>query len=387
MDKTFGIYCITKSNKEGGLLQEEAYLSDVGKSLRDLWRHRPGQEIPAAVLDTVDALWPEPKPRPQLTHKKKTPGGWHLIFTLPPGVSFREVLNRQEYFADACRGFVEIRKVAGYCHINIRAGHLENHYPYQWDSAPYQSMALPVPIGYSPALEVLDLAEAPHLLVAGVTGFGKSNYLLGLIHSLLPVAKVAIIDLKRLQFSYLKNHTALAKNEKEAVQLVGALNREMERRIDILESAGVEKIQDYKGDMPFIVLVIDEVAEISDPETIRLVDRIVRLARATGISVVAATQRPSKRVQLFKDDTRDMFAARLCYLMPDEVSSRMILGENCPLAAQLPEVKGRGIYKFGVTVKEIQSMHLPLRQAKKLLQGQEVNVWDVTQSVKRLPPR
>jgi len=206
-------------------------------------------------------------------------------------------------------------------------------------------------------------------------------------------AKIAIIDLKRLQFSYLKNHCALAKNEKDALALMRALNREMERRIDILEAAGVEKIQEYHGTgkaamaMDYIVLVIDEVAEISDPEIIRLIDRIVRLARATGISVVAATQRPSKKVPVFRDDTRDMFSARLCYLMPDEISSRLVLGETCSMAAQLPEIKGRGVYKFGVTIKEVQTMYLPVKQAKKLIEKQEGVVWDVTQSRKRIAPR
>ncbi|KJR97934.1 MAG: hypothetical protein VR68_11515 [Peptococcaceae bacterium BRH_c4a] len=364
--------------------------------IKHTWRHRAGQEIPAAILDTVDVLWPEPKPRPLLTHKKKNPGNWHMIFTLPPGLSYRDVVNRQEYFADACRGYVEIKKVAGYVHMTVRTGHLENHYPYLWppdEHKGYKKMALPVPIGYSPAPEVLDLAEAPHLLVAGVTGFGKSNFLLVLIHSLMSHAKIAIIDLKRLQFSYLKNHCALAKNEKDALALMRALNREMERRIDILEAAGVEKIQEYHGTgkaamaMDYIVLVIDEVAEISDPEIIRLIDRIVRLARATGISVVAATQRPSKKVPVFRDDTRDMFSARLCYLMPDEISSRLVLGETCSMAAQLPEIKGRGVYKFGVTIKEVQTMYLPVKQAKKLIEKQEGVVWDVTQSRKRIAPR
>ncbi|MCL5289780.1 MAG: hypothetical protein M1489_01880 [Firmicutes bacterium] len=166
----------------------------------------------------------------------------------------------------------------------------------------------------------------------------------------------------------------------------------MERRLDILEAAGVEKIQEYHAgnvtDMiPYIVLIIDEVAEISDPAIIHCIDRLVRLARATGISIVAATQRPSKKVAVFKDDIRDNFAARVCYLMADEISSRLVLGENCPEAARLPEVKGRGIYKYGVTAKEIQTMFLPTREAKKLLQGKEANIWDVTKSRARLPAR
>ncbi|GAB6178960.1 hypothetical protein JCM14036_02790 [Desulfotomaculum defluvii] len=286
---------------------------------------------------------------------------------------------------------VDINKVKGFAHMNISTGSMENFYPYLWNPEPYSKMDLPVPIGFDSGgkLVVYDLTQSPHLLIAGVPGFGKSNFLHVLIHSLLPKALVAVIDPKRLEFAYLKNHCALARNEVEGLAMVKSLNKEMERRIDVLEAAGVEKIQQYKGEMPFIVLVIDEVAEIEDEETIHYIDRIVRLARAVGISVVAATQRPSKKLKIFKDDTRDMFLARLCYQMADEISSRMVLGEQCPQAAYLPEVKGRGIFKAGLTIQEVQSMCLYLKDAKKMLKGTESVVSDFAEfcTVKRLPPR
>lgn len=367
--------------------QETNLLGEALKSVKDVWRHRKGNELPAAILDTVDALWPEDRPRPLLTHSKKTPTGHHLIFTLRPGVAFSDMKNRLEHFSDACRRPVTIERIGGYCHLHIFGSELQSNYPYQWEDN--HKGALPFPIGYSQggALEVLDLARAPHLLVAGTTGYGKSTLLLVLIHSLLPRAKVAIIDFKRLQFAYLKNHCAFAKNEEQSLQLIRALNREMERRIDILEDAGVEKISEYRGDMDHIVLVIDEIAELQNKEAIYLLDRIVRLARAVGISVVAATQRPSKKVAVFAENTRDQFAARVCYLMPDEVSSRLVLGETCSMAAQLPEIPGRGVYKYGSTTKEIQSMFLDLKQAKKLLHGLEGvdHGWHVGQGQRLLP--
>jgi len=224
------------------------------------------------------------------------------------------------------------------------------------------------------------------LLVAGVPGFGKSNFLHVLIHSLLPVAQVAIVDLKRLEFAYLQGHAALAKTEADALALMQALNREMEKRIGILEAAGVVKIQDYKGnDMPYIVTVIDELAEIRDENIMALIDRITRLARAVGISVVAATQRPSTKV--LPGDTRAMFQARICFQVADELNSRMVLGESCPLAAQLPGIKGRAIWKFGIEEKEVQTMFLPLKQAKKMLNKNPVRTWGYEYETKRLPPR
>lgn len=364
-------------------MKQEYVLKEAVDTIKHNWRHRPGQELPAAILDTVDALWKEDR-KPLLTHKKKSPTGWHMIFTLPPGVSFMEVQKRQEYFSDACRGFVEMKKIGGYCHMNIVAGHLENSYPYVW--TPREHKPLITPIGYSPKLEMFNLADSPHLLVAGVPGYGKSNFLHVLIHALLPHARIGIIDMKRLEFAYLKNHCALARDEKEALALMKSLSKEMDRRIAILEKANVVKIQDYPGDdMPYIVLVIDELAEISDEKVLYHIDRIVRLARAVGISVVGATQRPSTKV--LSGDTRAMFYARLCFQVADELNSRMILGDNCPLAAHLPGIKGRAIWKYGTETKEVQTMFLPLKQAKKLLSEVEAGNGWVVQSCPRLPAR
>ncbi|MCL5779616.1 MAG: FtsK/SpoIIIE domain-containing protein [Firmicutes bacterium] len=367
--------------------QPENVLAEAFQSIRFLWSHRKGQEIPAAVMDTFDNLGYVTKDgrRPLLVAKKKTPYGWHLAFSLPPGISFAKVRRQREYFADAVKGWVNL-SWDGILHMDVYTGRLPKSLPFQWDPAPFGKMTLPIPVGVSQqGLEVLDLAESPHLLVAGVPGFGKSNFLHVLIHSLLPRSLVCIIDLKRLEFAYLRDHAAVTRNEDEALAMLRMLNREMERRIDTLEAAGVVKIQDFAGEMPCIVLVVDEVAELKDEEALELIDRLVRLARAVGISVVAATQRPS--IKVISGDTRAMFAARLCFQVADELNSRMVLGESCPLAANLPGIKGRAIFKFGLVEKEVQTMFLPLQRARELIRQLPARGWQYQCEVKRLPPR
>lgn len=346
---------------------ENNALAEAVASVRYLWRHRPRNEIAAAVQDTIDNLPLTTKDgrKPVICARRRTAHGWHLVLNLPPGISFNKLKRFREYFADATNSWIEM-SWDGKAHLDVHVGKLPTSVPYEWDPAPYSKMALPVPVGVTQrGLEVFDLAEAPHLLVAGVPGFGKSNFLHVLIHTLLPLAFVAVIDFKRLEFAYLKERAAVTRAEADGLVLLQALNREMERRIDVLESAGCVKIQEYTGEMPFIVLVIDEVAEIKSQELLGLVDRIVRLARAVGISVVAATQRPSTTV--LPGDTRAMFAGRLCYQVADELNSRMVLGETCPLAAHLPGIKGRAIFKLGLAEREVQTMYLPLAEAQKML--------------------
>ena len=345
-------------------------------------------QVPGAILDTIDNLNLTAKDgrKPVLCSKKRTANGWHLVFNLPPGISFNRVKRYREYFQDAVNGWIDMTW-NGALQMNIHTGRLPQRLAYCWEPKPYKSMALPIPVGVSHSGPVVfDLTKSPHLLIAGVPGFGKSNFLHVLIHSLLPKAQVAIVDLKRLEFAYLGSHAALARTETEALALMEALNREMERRIGELEASGVVKVQDYKGgDMPYIVAVIDELAELKDDKTMELIDRITRLARAVGISVVAATQRPSTKV--LPGDTRAMFQARLCFQVADELNSRMVLGESCPLAAQLPGVKGRAIFKFGIDEKEVQTMFLPLKQGKGLLNKNPVRAWEYEYTAKRLLPR
>lgn len=368
--------------------QEENMLLETINTIKHLWRHRRGNEVVAAILDTFDNLGfiTKDQRKPVLVSKHKTPYGWHMIFKLPPGISYKSVMEKRHYFQDATNSWINF-EWDGRVRMDVQNGKLPEHAPYEWDGRGYAKMCLPVPVGVTQkGVEVFDLADSPHLLVAGVPGFGKSNFLHVLIHSVLPMAKVAVIDLKRLEFAYLREHCLVTRTEKEAIGLLRKLNREMERRIDILEAAGVVKVQDYNGgDMPFIVVVIDEVAEIHEAEIIFLVDRLVRLARAVGISVVAATQRPSTNV--INGDLRAMFQARLCFQVADELNSRMVLGESCSLAAHLPGIKGRGIFKFGLTEKEVQSFYLPIARAKKMLQ--EPGGWDIgsEQSAARLLPR
>lgn len=294
--------------------QNQNLLAEAIQTMRQLWRHRLGNEIVGNILDTFDNLGYETKDKrhPVLIAKRKTAYGYRLIFRLPPGISFQSVKGKREYFQDAVNAWITMEWRGGKLHMDIQAGELPERVSYEWDYRQYPQMDLPFPIGITQrGVEVLDLVEAPHLLVAGVTKYGKSNFLHVLINSLLPLAKVAIVDLKRLEFAYLQDHCLLAETQEAALELMRRLNREMEKRIDILKKAQVVKIQDYKGgDMPYIVLVIDELAEVQEEETFYFLDRLARLARAVGISVVAATQRPS--TQIIKGDTRFNFPARLC---------------------------------------------------------------------------
>lgn len=154
--------------------QEENILTEAISAIKHLWRHRNGNETVAAVLDTFDNLGfiTKDQRKPVLVSKKKTAYGWHLIFRLPPGISFKSVEDKRNYFQDAIPAWINMGFTDGLMHMDIQAGKLPENVKYEWDYREYIKMDIPIPIGFTQkGVEVLDLARAPHLLIGGVPGY------------------------------------------------------------------------------------------------------------------------------------------------------------------------------------------------------------------------
>jgi len=223
-------------------------------------------------------------------------------------------------------------------------------------------MALPVAIGKTISNETLvfDLAKMPHLLVAGATGQGKSVGLNAIITSLLfkkhpSQLKFVLIDPKKVEFSLynkLQNHFIAIPEDADdfvitdvnkAVHTLLSLGREMDIRYDLLKKAFARNIVEYnekfidrklnpqKGHryLPYIVVIIDEFADLImqvGKEVEMPVARIAQLARAVGIHMIVATQRPSTNV--ITGIIKANFPARIAFRVPSIVDSRTILDQT-----------------------------------------------------------
>jgi S-DNA-T family DNA segregation ATPase FtsK/SpoIIIE len=207
---------------------------------------------------------------------------------------------------------------------------------------------------------VADLSTMPHLLIAGTTGSGKSVCINAIIASLLlqhtpDDLKFLMVDPKRVELTgYEGIPHLLAKVVVEMERVTSALQwvlREMDGRYQRFSEARATHIRDYNENivprsgskkLPYIVVVIDELADLmmmAPQETERSICRIAQMARATGIHIVIATQRPS--VDVVTGLIKANFPARIAFNVASQVDSRVIL--DAPGAEQL---LGRGDMLF-----------------------------------------
>ncbi len=207
-------------------------------------------------------------------------------------------------------------------------------------------------------VRVSDLAQMPHLLIAGSTGTGKSVFLNSLIVSMLYKAtpdelKMVMVDPKRLELGLYEDIPHLlapvVTDPKVASNVLRNAVREMERRLKLLAQRGVRNIEQYnrtfaKGQslslfenldqeehkpLPLIVIIIDELADLMMVDTTNVEESITRLAqmaRAVGIHLILATQRPS--VDVITGLIKANFPARISFRVAGKVDSRTILDSN-----------------------------------------------------------
>jgi S-DNA-T family DNA segregation ATPase FtsK/SpoIIIE len=361
------VFCLAKS-------EEKNPVELLFESTRGIWRSLPQNAVMGAILNTFDALKIQNKDgvKPVLITRKKTDFGEELLFHLPPGVSAKDIEAKLDYFQEQANCLIDLKSYGPTLRMEVYTSELQKKIPFVWDCEPYlKDMILPIPVGVSArGLIVEDLADMPHMLIAGHPGSGKSNALHCFACSLLGLGDclVAIIDFKKLEFSYLRDKALLVTDAPMCYELLVRMNEEMDKRLDILADAGCVKIQEYNrkgGDMPYIALIIDELAEMSNKASQELLNRLVRLSRACGICVICATQRPSSTIFNKFGDTKANFPASLCFKVRDGVNSRIVLDNE--RAAQLPaNIPGRAIWQWDTEVI-VQAMNLPISRARKLV--------------------
>ncbi len=205
------------------------------------------------------------------------------------------------------------------------------------------SSKIPICIGkdISGNIEVIDLSKTPHLLVAGTTGSGKSVFINTLLASILykfspKDLRLILIDPKMLELSVYNDiaHllTPVVTEPKKAILALKWVCKEMERRYSLMNEENTRNLEGYNQKsiekLPYIVVFIDEMADLmmtAGKEVEHYVQRLAQMARACGIHLVMATQRPS--VDIITGSIKANFPSRISFQVASKYDSRTVLGE------------------------------------------------------------
>tara|TARA_B100000767_G_scaffold266464_1_gene283850 strand:- start:613 stop:2703 length:2091 start_codon:yes stop_codon:yes gene_type:complete len=233
-----------------------------------------------------------------------------------------------------------------------------------------KDIKLPIALGknISGIPVVGDLATMPHLLIAGTTGSGKSVCINTIILSLLyrhtpDKCKFILIDPKMLELSTYEGIPHLLcpviTEAKKAASVLGWVVKEMENRYRLMTKEGVRNIDSYNKKhslaMPYIVVVVDEMSDlmlVAGKEIESYIQKLSQMARAAGIHIIMATQRPS--VDVITGTIKANFPTRISFQVTSKIDSRTILGEQ-----GAEQLLGKGDMLFMSSANRIVRIHAP----------------------------
>ena len=233
-----------------------------------------------------------------------------------------------------------------------------------------KDIKLPIALGKSISGEpiISDLSSMPHLLIAGTTGSGKSvcinTIILSLIYKHTPeVCKFILIDPKMLELSTYEGIPHLLcpviTEAKKAASVLGWVVKEMESRYRLMTKVGVRNIDGYnekhKVKMPYIVVIVDEMSDlmlVAGKEIENYIQKLSQMARAAGIHIIMATQRPS--VDVITGTIKANFPTRISFQVTSKIDSRTILGEQ-----GAEQLLGKGDMLYMSSANRITRIHAP----------------------------
>ena len=292
------------------------------------------------------------------------------------GIKVSKIINLSEDIArNTSSESARISVIPGSSTIGIELPNSsrENVYLSEIISNPFfnkKDYKLPIALGksISGVPIVGDLNSMPHLLIAGTTGSGKSVCINTIILSLLykhtpEICKFILIDPKMLELSTYEGIPHLLcpviTEAKRAASVLGWVVKEMERRYRLMTRVGVKNIESYntkhKLPMPYIVVIVDEMSDlmsVAGKEIEGYIQKLSQMARAAGIHIIMATQRPS--VDVITGTIKANFPTRISFQVSSKIDSRTILGEQ-----GAEQLLGKGDMLYMSSANKIVRIHAP----------------------------
>ena len=309
---------------------------------------------------------------PLVYSKTKKDYGYDMTLHLPEGLCVSDIEKHQEAIETSLNAKIELLPSTNQKMIlKAYTKQLKALYPYEQ----IETKGLTFPLGYSHKGLITHTMddENPHMLVGGTSGSGKSVMLRIICTFIIQNAKCTLhlCDLKGgvefAIFKYSNRVQTFAKNMSETVSQLLMLREEMYKRLELFEQQRVVNLKEYnkktKSNLPEHVLIIDELANITleNKDLTETINELLRMARAVGIHIILATQRPDKEV--LPGALKANISATVCFKTRNHVNSEILLDHK---GAENLRGKGHGIYQTS-DEQEFQGLFLSSKDAEGLI--------------------
>tara|TARA_B100001029_G_scaffold159693_1_gene147176 strand:- start:446 stop:2533 length:2088 start_codon:yes stop_codon:yes gene_type:complete len=297
-------------------------------------------------------------------------------FEPAPGIKVSKIINLSEDIArNTSSESARIATIPGSSTIGIELPKTKRENVYLSEvisDAGFKKKDIKLPVALGKSISGVpitsDLSSMPHLLIAGTTGSGKSVCINTIILSLLykhspDKCKFILIDPKMLELSTYEGIPHLLcpviTEAKKAASVLGWVVKEMENRYKLMTKVGVRNIDGYndkhKVSMPYIIVIVDEMSDlmlVAGKEIENYIQKLSQMARAAGIHIIMATQRPS--VDVITGTIKANFPTRISFQVTSKIDSRTILGEQ-----GAEQLLGKGDMLYMTSANKMTRIHAP----------------------------
>ncbi|MFB4472133.1 FtsK/SpoIIIE domain-containing protein [Oceanobacillus caeni] len=303
-----------------------------------------------------------------------------FIFTVPKGMNPDDFKEREYVFQQHFGKYIDLNVAVSRVVLKVYQKGLPTKFSYKYDELKDSLTKLKLPIVAGQCLEgnifSFDLVANPHILIAGETGGGKSSAIRSILTTLIKTKttnelELVLGDLKRSEFHLFKQIEHVKGVYHSAAELKVPLKRikkEMAKRGDMLDEAGVNSIDELKVQLPYIIVCIDEVRLLKkETDVMDILEEISSIGRSLGIFLILSMQRPDSK--LLEGALKVNCTVRMGFKTADKTNSKII----GTVGSEKINTEGRMILGINSNLQEIQSPWLSNDKAKKLLNSYKVS--------------
>ncbi len=305
-----------------------------------------------------------------------------IVFKVPKGMNPKDITKKEYVFKQYLGERISLKEKEGVFVLEVFSNERETTFNYDYETLK-DVMKYPLSIlagkNEKGVIKAYNMVEHPHLLIAGETGSGKSVALRMILTSLIlhyrEGLELYLGDMKRSEFHFFRDIDIVKESinkKKDLIKLLKDIEKEMDRRGDLLDQHEVAHVDELPDKIPYIIICIDEVARLQkENDVMDILEDISCVGRALGIFLILSMQRPDAKV--LDGQLKNNLTVRYAFKHADRINSNITLGQGTKEDASTISDKEPGTFYMRYNgIEKLKAPYLTVEKAKELLKPYKV---------------